>query len=81
MSHVGAIGALPEHKIGDGVRYKDNQGREQFGVVLSIKAQWSAWPRKAGMTEPLITYCVSHPTYRNNKHYTGECFVAYSDAE
>lgn len=77
MSNRGALSASPQHCIGERVRYKDHQGREQVGTIMEIEAKWHSYKRAGSDTEPHVTYCVSHPTYRNNKHYTGECFFTY----
>lgn len=64
---MGAVAAKPTVRVGDTVSYHDRQGRHQVGEVKFIEAKWWFYSE-----EPSITYQVTHPTYRNNRHYTGD---------
>ena len=65
--------AKPILWIGATVEYTDFQGRMQIGKIQSVEASWGPWSRD-GM--PLITYRVTHPTYKGRRHYTGQVRIA-----
>ena len=70
---MSAIAAHPKYKIGDVVVYEDHHKRLQTGKVISIQADWISWDEdREPETEPSITYTLRHPTYRNNRYYTGD---------
>lgn len=58
----------PKYSVGDVVTYSDHHARQQHGKVLAIEATWSSWSPE----QPLISYTLHHPTYRNNRCYRAE---------
>lgn len=59
--------ADPKFDVGDVVNYVDRQDRPQVGRIRRIEASWSWKPDR----EPLITYTIEHPTYRNQHIHIG----------
>ena len=61
------LSAIPTYSRGDRVGYKDHQNRFQTGEIQYIEAKWFGYDQRGN--KPFITYQISHPTYRNRRHY------------